>query len=349
MTLAIWVAGALMTALLLFALAGGADFGGGIWTLLARGENAEEQARLVDRAIGPMWEANELWIVVATAILWVGFTDAFVVVGIALYVPLILVLAGILIRGAFFAFQHEAEYLPSQAAFILFGKVYGSVSLVSPFFFGAAAGTIASGRLRFDSAPPDAGRFATGTPADGYLQAWLGLFPLTVGLLAVLTCAYLAAVYLTMEAEEGSPLQELFRRRGIVSGLGLTVLGIVALPIARADAPYLWRGVTQFPGLGFMALAALALLGSLALLYLRRYWWARTAAILEVAAVFAAWGWSQYPYLVVPDITLQSAASPDSILVALLVLSFFYAAILGPSLALLIYIFKRHPSNRKAG
>lgn len=347
MTLELWVAAALMIALLLFALAGGADFGGGIWTLLARGERAEEQQRLVDRAIGPMWEANELWIVVAAVILWAGFTDAFVVVGISLFIPLILVLFGILIRGAFFAFQHESEYLPDSRAFELFGKIYGAFSLVSPFFFGVAAGTLASGRLSFDSSSSGSGMFETGAPADGYIQPWLGPFPLIVGILALLTCAYLAATYLTVEAEDDRQLQELFRRRGIISGLGLTVLGVAAFPIARLDANYLWSGVAQFPGLEFMLLAALMLLGSIIFLYVRRYRLARTMAILEVAAVFAAWGWSQYPYLVVPDITLQSAASPDSVLVALLVLSFFYAAILGPSLALLIYLFKRHPSSRK--
>lgn len=341
MTLEILVAGALVLALLLFALAGGADFGGGVWTLLARGECGEREARLVDRAIGPIWEANELWIVVALVILWVGFTDAFVVYGIALFVPLILVLVGILVRGAFFAFQHESEYMPIESAFEVFGKVFGAVSIVTPFFFGVAAGTIASGRLRFEEAPPGSGRFATGMPADGYLQAWLGPFPIIIGVLALLTCAYLAAVYLTLEASNDAPLQEVFRRRGIASGIALAVLGVAAFPIASLDAPYIWSRVAQLPGLAFMLLAAAALISSIFLLYLRRFWWARTAAILEVVAVFGAWASSQYPYLLVDDITISSAASPQSSLVALLILSFFYAVVLGPSLVLLLAIFKR--------
>lgn len=347
MTLEILVAGALTLALLLFALAGGADFGGGIWTLLARGERGEDQARLVDRAVGPVWEANELWIVVAVAILWVGFTDAFVAYGIALFVPLALVLSGILLRGAFFAFQHEADYLPMSRAFEVFGKAFGAVSIVSPVFFGMAAGTIASGRLRFDSAPPEDGRFATGAPADGYFQAWIGPFPILIGVLALITCAYLAAVYLTMEAGDDPEMQEIFRRRGIVSGIVLAALGLLAFPAAAVDAEYMWRGLTSFPALGFMFAAAAALAASVALLVTRRFWWARTAAILEVVAVFGAWASAQYPYLLVPDITVQSAASPRPALVALLILSFFYATILGPSLALMLKIFKSSSSGAR--
>ncbi|MGH3146544.1 MAG: cytochrome d ubiquinol oxidase subunit II, partial [Rubrobacter sp.] len=117
------------------------------------------------------------------------------------------------------------------------------------------------------------------------------------------------------------------------------------LPVMSFDAPYLWGGVLQLPSVIFLAIAALALVASMVLLYVRRYWWARTAAIAQVVAVFSAWATAQYPYLLVPDITISDAAAPGSVLVALLVLSFVYAAVLGPSLALLLYIFKRRPAN----
>lgn len=332
-------------ALLLFALAGGADFGGGIWTLLARGERAGDEARLVDKAVGPVWEANELWIVVAIVILWAGFTEAFVAFGIALFVPLILTLAGILLRGAFFAFQHEAEELPIRGAFTIFGKAFGAFSIVSPVFFGIAAGTIASGRLVFEQAPPSEGRFATGVPQGGYFQPWLGLFPILIGILALITCAYLAATYLTLEAAEDVELRETFRKRGIISGVVLFLAGILAFPAAALDAEYMWRGLSSFPALGFMFAAAAALVASVALLAARKFWWARTAAILEVVAVFGAWASAQYPYLLVDDITVQSAASPGSVLVGMLILSFFYAAVLGPSLVLMLRIFKSSASR----
>src|SRR3954454_2496751 len=138
-----------MLSILLFALAGGADFGGGVWTLLARrGERDREQRKLVDRAIGPIWEVNELWIVVSTVILWTVFTPAFSAYGTALFTPFVLAIAGVLLRGAFFALHIESEEAPRAYAF--FGEVFGSMSVITPFFLGLAAGAIASGRLRLD-------------------------------------------------------------------------------------------------------------------------------------------------------------------------------------------------------
>lgn len=343
--LEILVAGALVVALLLFALAGGADFGGGVWTVFARGENRDAQAHLVDRAIGPLWETNELWIVVALVILWSGFPVVFATFGVALFIPLILVLAGILLRGSFLAFLEEAEYAPQRRAFEVFGRTFGVVSVISPVFFGMAAGTISSGRL---SLQEGTGRFDVGAPAEGYFEPWLGPFPVATGILALATCMYLSAIYLTLEATDDEALQELFRRRGMISAAALGVLGLAALPVARADAPYMWQALLGPPGL-LLGLAAAALASSVALLYLRRFWWARTAAILQVVSVFAAWVSAQYPYLLVDDITIGSAAAPDTVLVALLVLSFFYAVLLGPSLVLLFTLFKRRSSANRSG
>lgn len=339
------VAGTMALALLLFALAGGADFGGGMWAFVAPRRRAEQEAHLVDRAIGSVWEANELWIVVAVVILWSGFPSAFAVYGISLFVPLVLVLVGIVLRGGLFAFQEHAEYAPVRRAFVLFGRAFGAVSVIAPFFFGMAAGTIASGRLRFERAQAEGEGFAVGRPVDGYIEPWLGPFPIMCGFLALALCLFLSATYLTLEAEDMPELRASYRRRGIITGTVLSLLGVAVLPIMALDAGYLWRNILQIPAIAFMVVAVLALVSSLALLYTRRYWWARTAAITHVTTIFVAWASAQYPYLLVPDITISAAAAPDSVLVALLVLSFFYAAVLGPSLALLLYIFKRHPSQ----
>ena len=332
------LAGGLMLSILLFALAGGADFGGGVWTLLARrGERAREQRKLVDRAIGPIWEVNELWVVVSTVILWTAFTPAFSAYGTALFIPFVLAIAGVLLRGAFFALRIESEEAPRAYAF--FGEVFGSMSIITPFFLGLAAGAIASGRLRLDE---------NELPVDGYFQPWLGLFPLIVGALAVVTCAYLAAIYLTIDANDNAPLQEDFRLRGMISGVALGVLGVIAIPITRAGAPHMWEGLA--PGKLasiLMVVAALSLAASLTLLFVRRYWLARAAAIAQVIFTFAAWSAAQYPYLLVPDITISDAASPRSVLVAMTVLVFFYIIVLGPSLYLLFRLFKSSPSGKE--
>jgi cytochrome bd ubiquinol oxidase subunit II len=344
LVLEIAVAACLAGALLLFALAGGADFGGGMWSFAARGEGAEEEMKLIDRAIGPIWEANELWIVVAIVILWSGFPSVFSALGISLFVPLIFVLVGIVLRGAMFSFQEHSAFAPFGGAFMIFGRAYGGISVLAPFFFGLVAGTIASGRIRFDSSG-SSGRFALGHPAGGYFEPWLGPFAIACGVLALAICAYLATVYMTVEAEDSPELRETYRRRGLVTGTVLGILGIAVLPIMSFDAEYMWREIWRLPSIIFMGAAAISLVCSLVLLYLERYWWARTATIAHVASIFCAWVLAQYPYLIVPDITIRSASAPTSVLIALLILSFFYAVVLGPSLALMFYLFKRRPSQ----
>lgn len=333
------LAGALGVSILLFALAGGADFGAGFWSLLARrGERATEQQQLIERSIGPLWEANELWVVVSAVILWSAFTPAFAAYGTALFIPFVLAIAGILLRGAFLAFRIEAQE-EAPRAYRFFGEIFGSMSIVTPFFLGTAAGAIASGRLRLNE---------NELPVDGYFQPWLGPFPIIVGLLGVTTCVYLSAIYLTIDAAYNGPLQEDFRLRGIISGVALGVLGVIAIPITRFDAPHMWEGLA--PGKlasVLMIVAAVFLVASVGLLFLRRYWFARAAAILQVVAVFGAWAVAQYPYLLVPDITIQDAASPRSVLVAMSVLIIAYVVVLGPSLYLLFRLFKSSPSGKE--
>lgn len=333
------LAGALGASILLFALAGGADFGAGFWSLLARrGERATEQQQLIERSIGPLWEANELWIVVSAVILWSAFTPAFAAYGTALFVPFVLAIAGVLLRGAFLAFRIEAQE-EAPRAYRFFGEIFGSMSIITPFFLGTAAGAIASGRLRLNE---------NELPVDGYFQPWLGPFPIIVGVLGVVTCTYLSAIYLTIDAADNEPLQEDFRLRGIISGVALGVLGVAAIPITRLDAPHMWEGLA--PGKlasVLMIVAAAFLVASVVLLFRRSYWFARAAAILQVVSVFCAWAVAQYPYLLVPDITIQDAASPRSVLVAMSILIIAYVVVLGPALYLLFRLFKSSPSERE--
>lgn len=232
------LAGSLVLSVLLFALAGGADFGGGVWSLLARrGERAQEQQQLVERAIAPIWEVNELWIIVAVVILWTAFTPAFAAFGMALFIPFVLAIAGILLRGAFLAFRIEAQE-DAPRLHKVFGEVFGNMSVLTPVFLGMAAGAIASGRLQVNE---------NLLPVDGYFRPWLGLFPITVGVLGLVVCTYLAAIYLTLDAADNPPLQEDFRIRGMISGGVLGALGLVALPITRSGAPICGTGSRKAP------------------------------------------------------------------------------------------------------
>jgi cytochrome d ubiquinol oxidase subunit II len=165
--------------------------------------------------------------------------------------------------------------------------------------------------------------------------------------LGVVTCTYLSAIYLTIDAADNEPLQEDFRLRGIISGVALGVLGVAAIPITRLNAPHMWEGLAPGkPASVLMIVAAAFLVASVVLLFLRRYWFARAAAILQVVSVFCAWAVAQYPYLLVPDITIQDAASPRSVLVAMSILIIAYVVVLGPALYLLFRLFKSSLSGR---
>ena len=331
MSLEALLAGALMLSIILFALTAGADFGGGLWNLLSWGEQGEEQRELIDEAIGPIWEANELWVIGAIVIIWTAFPPAFAAYGIALFIPFILGLAGIVVRGAFFAFRHEAQENIPQRAYEVFGRVFGGASAITPIFFGMAAGAIASGAIRLEN----------GIPATGYVQSWLSPFPIIVGLLALAICAYLAAVYLTMEPGADEQLQEDFRLRGLIASGAVAVLGPITLVLAATNATYIWRGLTGGLGLTLMIVAVLFLVASAALLFFRRYRLAQAAAVAHVVAAFCAWGVAQYPYMLVPDITIYSAAAPTSVLVAELIVIVFSAVVLGPFLVYLFRLFKQ--------
>jgi cytochrome d ubiquinol oxidase subunit II len=328
-----------MLSIIFFALTAGADFGGGVWNLLSLGERGEEQRELIDEAIGPIWETNQLWVIAAIVILWTAFPPAFAAYGIALFIPFTLALAGMVVRGAFFAFRHEAREMIPVRAYEAFGRVFGSASIITPVFFGIAAGAIASGEIRFED----------GQPITGYVQPWLRPFPVVIGLLALATCAYLAAIYLTLEPRADEQLQEQFRQRSLMASGAVAILGPIALLLTSTGAPYIWRGLTGGFGLALMIVALVSLIASAALLFFRRYWLARAVAVLQVVAAFCAWAIAQYPYLLVPDITISSAAAPEPVLIAELIVVVFSAVALAPFVIYLLRLFKGGGQSGESG
>jgi cytochrome d ubiquinol oxidase subunit II len=316
------LAAAVLAALVLYALMGGADFGGGIWDLLASGPRRREQRALVERALGPIWEANHVWLILAVVLLFTGFPGAFAAVSIGLFVPLTLLLFGIVLRGAAFTFR--AYDSPSDRVQARWGLVFSASSAVTPVLLGVVVGTIASGRLR--AAAPDA-------------TAWLAPFPLAVGAFAAALFAFLAAAYLAVEAE--GPLRDDFRRRAGVAGAAVFACAAVAAALSWREAPVVFAGLTAR---GFSVPLHLAT-GAAAVTAFVALWkgavrLARAAAAAQVALVVVGWGVSQHPYLVVPDLTVAGAAAPRATLVPLLWALAAGAALLFPALYLLFRVFK---------
>lgn len=316
----------LLLGVILYALLGGADFGGGIWDLLARGPRASQQRAVIAHAIGPIWEANHVWLIFVIVLVFTIFPPVYAALSIALYIPLSLALLGIVFRGAAFIFRTPAR----DVAFggWAWSRVFAIASTVTPIFFGMAAGAVASGQIRIVS----------GLPVSDPWRTWLAPFPFVIGLLALTTCAFLAAVYLTLETT--GELQEDFRTRALGAGAVFALLAAIALPLARAGAPQIWHGLTS--GAAIIVVPpgiALALLSGWAV-YTRRYRLARAAAVAEVALLLVGWALAQYPYLVVPDLTFENAASSPAMMRAALVVFGLGALFLLPSLWFLYRVFK---------
>ena len=329
MTAEIYVLGVLWLGLTLYLLLGGADFGGGVWDLLAAGPRKERQRALISEAIAPVWEANHVWLIFVLTGLLAAFPSVFADLSVALYLPFSLVLVGIVFRGAAFAFRAHGDR--ESAWERTWTQIFGVASLVSPFLLGASAASIASGRIRVRDGQVEA----------GLLSAWTSPLSLFAGLFAVAICAYLAATYLIVEAQVRSDpeLARDFRTRAIGSGVVAGILAAIGLFVVRDQAPVLWQGMTE-RGIPFVALSAVGGLGSIVALAAGAGRLARIAAAVAVGAVLWAWGAAQWPYLVVPDVTAEAAAAPEATLRVVAIGFTAGGALLAPSLLLLFHVFK---------
>jgi cytochrome d ubiquinol oxidase subunit II len=328
MTLAGAVLALTWTGVTAYALLGGADFGGGFWDLVAGSPRRGAGRRaLIEHSIGPVWEANHVWLIFALVVLWTGFPRAFASIASTLYIPLTATAFGVILRGSGFAFRKSVHELALQR---VFGGVFALSSVITPFFLGTVAGAVASGRV-----PPGNAR---GDP----ITSWLNPTSILGGMLAVAVCAYLAAVYLTGDAlREGKPdLAEEFRNRALGTGLVAGILALGGIWILREDAPRLYHGLAG-RALPLVIGSAVAGAASLGLLWRRRFGAVRVTAALAVVAVIWGWGVGQYPYLLEPNLTVESAAAPRATLQALLISLGVGAVLLIPSLAWLFLLFQR--------
>jgi cytochrome bd ubiquinol oxidase subunit II len=318
---------AMVAAFVLYALLGGADFGGGVWDLLARGERKGEQRALIAHAIGPVWEVNHVWLIAGVVLLFSAFPRAFAALSVALHVPLTLLLVGIVFRGSAFTFR--AYDTRGDAVQRRWGRMFSVASVASPALLGMCVGAVASGSIRVER----------GIVTSGFFASWTSPFALATGALALALFAFLAAVYLSAEA--GTPaLAEDFRRRALGSGLALFVAAFAVLLLARHGAPRLWAGLVHAPfALALHAGTALAALSTFALLWRRRFHAARAAAAVQGALIVSGWAASQHPYLVVDALTLSEAAAGEATQRALLWALAAAVLVTVPSLVLLYRVF----------
>jgi cytochrome d ubiquinol oxidase subunit II len=318
-------------------LFGGADFGGGVWDLLASGPRRERQRELIAQAIAPIWEANHVWLIVVVVMLFVCFPAAFAAFGTVLHIPLSLMLIGIVLRGSSFVFRAYSYGPRSEQR--RWGQIFAASSLITPAVLGMCVGAVASGNVGRAMAAT-----ATGSPESFsavYVRPWLSPFEIAVGAMTVALLSFLAATYLTIEAEGDRDLQDDFRGRALGAAVAAMVLAIVALVLGAGGGGVITRLVR--PGWATLVLAgsAVAALGSATALFQRRFQLARLAAGAWVTLVLWGWVLAQFPLLIPPDLTIDAAAAPDRTLEETLVVLVGGAVVLIPSLWYLLRVFKR--------
>ena len=323
------VGGILLASITLYAVLGGADFGGGLWDLLAGGDRRGRAPRaLIDESITPVWEANHVWLVFDLVIFWTAFPHAFASVMTVAALPLWLALAGIVLRGAGFAFRKELTRLSTQR---LAGATFAFSSLVTPFFMGTVVGAIAAGAVPAD-----------GTQAS--LAAWTSPTALMAGFLFVAACGYLAAVYLVGEAASRGDrkMQSYFARRAQAAAVVAGALSLAALLELQNSNRLLFDRLTG-RALPLVVVAGVCGLAVFALLAIGRPRGIRVIAALGVAAVVWGWGVAQYPVLLPgTSVTLSNAGAPESTMVAVIVVFIIAVVLVGPSFALLFMLQGRH-------
>jgi len=316
-----------LVGLALYVALGGADFGAGLWQLLARrGEPGERIREHAHDAMAPVWEANHVWLIFVLVVMWTAYPVAFGSIVSTLAIPLFVAAVGIIFRGTAYALRAGTTRAREQRTV---DTVFGVASVLTPFALGTVVGAIADGSV------------PVGNAAGDLWTSWTGAVPLTIGALAVALGAYLAAVYLAADAvRRGSEeLEQAFRRRALVAGVLAGALAVVGLLVVRADARALYDDLVG-DGLPALLVSAAAGLGTLALVWTRRYEWARYSAAVAVAAVVAGWAIAQQPVLL-PGLTVSQAAASHDVLVAVLVSVAGGAVLLAPSLVFLFALTLR--------
>jgi cytochrome d ubiquinol oxidase subunit II len=313
------------TGVTLYAVLGGADFGAGILHVLARGSTAAPERRAIATAMGPVWEANHVWLIFVVTAFFSAFPRAFGALGTVVFLPATLAVVAIVVRGCAFAFAGHIEGRPDVAAATR--RLFSAASVAAPFLFGTVAGGLALQRAHV-----------------GELGLWIGPFQLIVGALAVALCAALAAIFLAVEmTRAGEPeLAASFGRRGLWATTAAGALALVALVVASGAAPRLFDALT---GRALPEVLSAIVAGSVAVgaLWRRRYRLARASIGLSAAAIVWGWGIAQYPRLVGPELTVGNAAASGPELTAIAIALGAGLLILAPSLWLLYVGFRRHP------
>jgi cytochrome bd ubiquinol oxidase subunit II len=316
-----------------YVLLGGADFGGGVWDMLASGPRRDRQREVIAHALGPIWEANHVWLILAIVLSFTCFPPLYARLGTVLHIPLTLMLVGIVLRGSAFTFRtYDSQHDTAQRRW---GRIFASASVITPVLLGVSIGAVASGRVQETG----------GTFLQQFVEPWLTPFAFSVGLLALVLFAFLAAVFLTLETHDPE-LCEDFRRRALGAGVVVFFASMLVLLLSYSAAPLVRSGLMSSPwALPLHLATGVTAIAVLAALWFRRFRLARIGVGLQVSLIFWGWPLAQYPLLIPPDLTIERAAAPDATLRLVLIALVLGGVLLLPSLWYLFQIFKTVPAD----
>ena len=339
------IAGIIVLALNAYVLLGGADFGGGLWDLLASGPRKEQQRKLIADSIAPIWEANHVWLIIVVVMLFTAFPPAFSMLGIVLHIPLSLVLIGIVMRGSAFVFRSYGSRTKERRT--AWGRVFSIASMVAPLLLGAVIGAIADGAVADAAARVGRASFAT-----VFIAPWTSPFAIAVGAFALALFAFLAAVYSTVAAHS-EELREDFRKRALVTAGIVFAVAVMTLVTSYASGGAATGVLASVWSPALHIVTGVAATTAILALWTRRYRLARVAAALQVSCIIWGWALAQFPYIVPPShpisrggsdrlaiaLSIRDAAAPRVTLDLLLIGLIIGSIVLIPSLAYLYRTF----------
>jgi cytochrome bd ubiquinol oxidase subunit II len=323
MTSADWLWLIMGAGIIVYVLTGGADFGGGVWDLLAYGERQNAQRQAIEQAIAPIWEANHVWLIFVIVLCFTAFSEAFYAVSIALHIPITCALLGIVLRGASFIFRTYGD----RKHRILWERVFAWSSALTPLFLGMIVGALATGEIHLNNLQ--------------FFAGWTSVFAISVGIFALVLFALLAAVYLTNDTV--GRLQEDFRKRAIGAEIIAGFVSLVVLWSAQ-KAPPIWNYLVASRGM-LPLQATTATFAGIALwaLIVKKFQLAKVCVITQVILIIVGFGSSMRGYIVYPDLTLQNAGVHADTGRLVLIAVMLGSVLLLPSLWYLFRIFKSRP------
>lgn len=277
----------LWLSILFYLLLGGADFGAGIIELFTAKKNKTQTRKTLYRAIGPIWESNHMWLIIAIVILFVGFPVIYSTMSIYLHIPLVLMLLGIVARGTAFAFRHYDAVVDDMQG--IYNRIFAYSSFITPFFLGIIAGSAVSGEI--DTTARDF--------LSAFVFSWLHWFAVAVGFFTVCICGFLAAIYLIGETDNEQEKQQFIKKALILNIAAVICGGLVFLAAYVQGIPLGQWIFGNIIGILVVGLATLSLVALWYLIYLGKTIIIRILAGFQVTMILLAVTFNHFPNIVI--------------------------------------------------